>query len=259
MPYPRYADQNQPSAPRHHDAEHDTPPGYVDPTTPAYQPPAQDQHTATEGAQAAHGGWDAYDQVAGPGETSYEAKNALRLQLSSIPTLLKVLANEPFDSYHIHWFREFTTGRRSFRGRATGCPPCDDLGHRPRKVAVFNVACYDEAKGTWENGVWEAGKTVSDQLRAFANDRKRGPLTNPVLYFAVSKTGAGTETKYHVETVKARDLEEDWGVRPPSQDDAARLLQGVQTEAWERHNSVAELREAVARALAEANNQPPAA
>ncbi|MCC3766024.1 hypothetical protein [Streptomyces sp. UNOC14_S4] len=259
MPYPRYAAQNEPSASVSYDTAQDAPSGYSEPAALAYQLPAPDQHTSTEGPQAANAGWDAYDRVAGPGETSYEAKNALRLQLSNVPTLLKILDNQPFDSYHVHWFKEITTGRRSFRGRDVGCPPCDELGHRPRKVGVFNVAAYDDTTGTWENRVWETGRTVSDQLRALANDRKRGPLTNPVLYFAVSKTGAGTETKYHVETVKARDLEEDWGIQSPSQEDASRLLQGVQNEAWERHNSVAELREAVARVLAESENHSSAA
>ncbi|MEU5425143.1 hypothetical protein AB0H73_05990 [Streptomyces olivoreticuli] len=213
-------------------------------------PPARPQHTNPAHHQA-RSGWDRFERIVGAGSSSFEEKNRLRLKISHEPTLLKMLQDAPFDSYHSHWVQEITSGRRSFTGPDKGCPLCDDLEYQARKVAVFNVGVYNEAIGTWEARVWEVGAKVAGQLKALHTDKRRGPLLNPALYLAVNKTGTGKDTEYHLETVKARDLGDDWGIPPISEFTHTGLLNSVQTEEWERPSSKMELKGIVERLLGE--------
>ncbi|MET9119978.1 hypothetical protein [Streptomyces sp. NPDC004528] len=205
----------------------------------------------------ASAGWDAFDDVAGSGG-SYEEKNELKLEITKDPQLVKALEPAPFDSFELHWVKEITNGKRSFRGLAPGddCPLCDDLDHYGRKVAYFNVALWDEDEAKWVNKVWEVGIRVARTLQAIAKDPKKvgrdeetANLASPQLYLSVHKTGKGTKTEYHVEAVKARDVEPDWDAGELTAADHDRLAEGLYSDPWERHCTRAELEAVVKKVL----------
>jgi hypothetical protein len=207
--------------------------------------------------QGASAGWGAFDEVAGSGGQDFEAKNGMRLEITKDPQLIRLLEPEPFDSYEYHYVREITSGKRSFRGLAPkeDCPLCDDLDHYGRKVATFNIGLWDEDDKKWVHKVWEVGIRAARTLQAIAKDPKKvgrdhvGDLTAPQLYIAVHKTGKGTKTEYHVEAVKARDVDSDWDADELNDADHERLSKSCYSEAWERHCTRAELEAAVQKVL----------
>jgi hypothetical protein len=207
--------------------------------------------------QGAASGWGAFDEVAGSGGQDFEAKNEMRLEITKDPKLIKLMQPEPFDSYEYHYVKEITSGKRSFRGLAPkdDCPLCDDLDHYGRKVAAFNVALWDEDDEKWVHKVWEVGVRAARTLQTIAKDSKKvgkehvGDLTSPQLYLAVHKTGKGTKTEYHVESVKSRDVESDWDADELSDEDVNRLSESLYNDAWERHCTRAELEAVVDKLL----------
>ncbi|MEU7278658.1 hypothetical protein AB0A69_07690 [Streptomyces sp. NPDC045431] len=215
------------------------------------------ERTNTARKQGAASGWDAFDEVAGSGGQDFEAKNEMRLEITKDPQLIRLMQPEPFDSYEYHYVREITSGKRSFRGLAPAedCPLCDDLDHYGRKVAAFNVAVWDEDDEKWVHKVWEVGIRAARTLQAIAKDPKKvgkehvGDLTSPQLYIAVHKTGKGTKTEYHVEAVKARDVESDWDADELTDEDYERLSKSLYSDAWERRCTRAELEAAVQKVL----------
>ncbi|WP_063728953.1 hypothetical protein [Streptomyces sp. RTd22] len=215
------------------------------------------QRTNSARKQGASAGWDAFDEMASSGGQDFEAKNEMRLEITKDPQLIRLMQPEPFDSYEYHYVREITSGKRSFRGLAPAedCPLCDDLDHYGRKVAAFNVALWDEDDQKWVHKVWEVGIRAARTLQAVAKDPKKvgkdnvGDLTSPQLYIAVHKTGKGTKTEYHVEAVKARDVESDWDADELTDDDYERLSKSLYSDAWERHCTRAELEAAVQKVL----------
>jgi hypothetical protein len=215
------------------------------------------ERTNSARKQGASAGWGAYDEVASSGGQDFEAKNEMRLEVTKDPQLIRLLQPEPFDSYEYHYVREITTGKRSFRGLspADNCPLCDDLDHYGRKIAVFNVAAWDEDDEKWVHKIWEVGVRAARLLQTIAKDPKKvgkeniGDLTSPQLYLAVHKTGKGTKTEYHVEAVKARDVESDWDADELTEADNERLAEVIYSDAWERHCTRAELEAAVQKVL----------
>ncbi|MDJ0463161.1 hypothetical protein [Streptomyces sp. H27-C3] len=195
-------------------------------------------------------GWDEFDNAtSGGNNTDFEAKKELKLQVTNKQQLLKVLNSAPFDSMGLHYIQEIKTGKRSFRCGGEKCPLCDDLDHYARKLAYFNIALFNEDTDQWENRVWEVGVKVGRKLKAINDDKKRGPLDKDSLYFSISKTGKGTNTEYHLETVKARDLDEDWDIDEVDDKTLKTLNDALYTEPWERFSNPQELKRVVNRLL----------
>lgn len=195
-------------------------------------------------------GWDEFENATSSSNSNdFEAKNALKLKVTNKQQLLKVLDSAPFDSMGLHYVQEIKTGKRSFRCGGEKCPLCDDLDHYARKLAYFNVALFNEDTDEWENRVWEVGVKLGRKLKAINDDTKRGPLDKANLYFAISKTGKGTNTEYHLETVKARDLDEDWDVDEIDSKTLKSLNEAVYSDPWERFSNPQELKRVVNRLL----------
>ncbi len=205
---------------------------------------------ANSARRNAAAGWDEFDNATSSSNSNdFEAKNALKLKVTNKQQLLKVLDSAPFDSMGLHYVQEIKTGKRSFRCGGEKCSLCDDLDHYARKLAYFNVALFNEDTDEWENRVWEVGVKVGRKLKAINDDTKRGPLDKESLYFAISKTGKGTNTEYHLETVKARDLDEDWDVDEIDPKTLKTLNEAVYTDPWERFSNPQELKRVVNRLL----------
>lgn len=140
---------------------------------------------------------------------------------------------ENFDFIYRHWVdvvgedgRTRQVPRNCIKDRPDGqeCPLCQ-IGHTPKPVALFNVIDLDEPDKVqlWEvtTGIYEEIDALASSLAQIPEDRG-GPLelNSEGVYVAVSKrksetkSGKGGVTKYKIERVKERDLSDDYGLDP---------------------------------------------
>lgn len=146
--------------------------------------------------------------------------------------LIKVLEDEPFWSYCEHFVDEIEEGKRSFTCGGDECPLCD-YGDTPRAYDLFNIAVWEpdasNGEGGWVQKFWRAtpdpaGKILarSDELAAGKNPKGLG---DEDVYLAVSKSkskkkkGGRSFNEFQVDTVKERDLEEDYDADPLTDED----------------------------------------
>lgn len=148
--------------------------------------------------------------------------------------VIKVVAfvePENYDFLYRHWIPGVTDDGRPVKIPRNcildvsddGCPLCD-VGDEPKAVALFNVIDLDTPSKVL---LWEASpepykriEELYEELQAIPEDRG-GPLelNSPGVYAAVSrrkKTNGYWE--YTVKRVKARDLDEDYGLDPLDDD-----------------------------------------
>lgn len=152
-------------------------------------------------------GWDGADETlkaGGSGDWLNPDKNI---------QLIKFLEDKPLLSCRQHWVEtESNTGqtiRRPYVCPGVDCPLCA-MGDQPGPLYAFNVLLLS-GSGDPKVQVLRLTTTGYQNLKEVSNDRK----TNlPVIdrdFFAVQKTGAGTNSARVVfRPVKERDLEDDW-------------------------------------------------
>ncbi|KJK56219.1 hypothetical protein UK12_23830 [Saccharothrix sp. ST-888] len=159
-----------------------------------------------------------------------QASGDLYLKISEDPTVIKVIDADPFDNYVAHWVEEIKEGSKSVRCWGNDdCPLCG-IGDKPKKFsACFNVVSCEDPDNP-ELRVWEAGVKIARQLKDIALDDRRGPLNRDDLYFTISKSQKAKAVEYHLERIRARDLEEETGVRPLSADEIAEFTADRRTE-----------------------------
>ncbi|WP_019629600.1 hypothetical protein [Actinomadura atramentaria] len=201
---------------------------------------------ASEGkAPATSGtGWGSYKTLRA--ESGGFASN-LKIE-EDTDTVIKILDDEPVAAYYQHWL-DRTEGQRGFVCLRENCPLCDELGNDPRLQVSFNVVLMNadgDSSAEPELKVWTVGPMVADLLVEFAAKDRTSPINRDDLYFLVTRTGSGLKTKYRVDAVKLRDLEEDHGITPLT--DAE--LKQFKVERWKHDDLVerktrAELREVV--------------
>lgn len=139
-------------------------------------------------------------------------------------SLVAFLEDEPFADYRQHWIER--PGKKSWTCGNDDCPICD-VGDRPQVKVAFNVAVL--VGEAWENKVWTVGSRVAGVLENYASDKKTGPLSthDPMIYWDIRKTGKAGKSQTSVNPVKERDLGEDWGVDPLSEEDLAAMREGM--------------------------------
>lgn len=146
---------------------------------------------------------------------------AQRLKIDDKPVIVKFLEDEPYTSYRQHWVER--QGQKSFTCIADmhtqGCPLCD-AGHRPSARFAFNVILLNE-DGDSVVRSYEVGPRVIDSLKNFHQDPRQGPL--PKHYWAISRSGKGPTSQTNHQMVRDRDLEEEWGIAPLSEEDISKL------------------------------------
>lgn len=161
-------------------------------------------------------GWGNVEQT-----KSADSPYAQRLKIDDKPVIIKFLEEEPYTSYRQHWVER--QGQKSFTCLADmhpkGCPLCD-AGHRPAARFAFNVALMSEDGDTTIKS-YEVGPRVIDSLKNFHQDPRQGPL--PKHYWALSRSGKGPTSQTNHQMVRERDLEEEWGIKPLSEEDLERL------------------------------------
>lgn len=155
------------------------------------------------------------------------------------PVLIKILDEEPFDSYNQHWIDEMGQGERKsycclddpeYFGEAAedGCP-LDDIGDVPKTFALFNILDLSNPRKP-ENKVWAASPAVADILERAAKDKKSSPLNREDLYFEVEKQKKGKRYSWNIVPVKARDLQEDFDMDPLEADELEEFSENLYTD-----------------------------
>lgn len=139
------------------------------------------------------------------------------------PTIIKFLEAEPVTSYHQHWCDWLPAGQKlSHVCIKADCPVCD-VGDKPQGRYCFNILDFTDPKHP-QPAVWKVGIKVSNLIEKLSKQPKSGPLDRPDLYFEVYKSGggggkrSGGRVQTNLNAVKARDLQEDYDIKPLSDD-----------------------------------------
>ena len=141
-----------------------------------------------------------------------------KVKLGEDPQLFKFMDDEPYAAYRQHWIEGLTsTGKKSFTCLGDNCPLCD-IGDSPALQVCFNVINLSTG-GKPKTEVLYCGVKASGQLESLSASGATGPLTK--LYWAISTSGKGTKTAYNFQSVKERDVHEDYGVAPLTEEELA--------------------------------------
>jgi hypothetical protein len=191
--------------------------------------PVQSSSTAVQS------GWDAAEKLTvSAGDFPVEFKfNEGEFQVVKF-----IDQNGPFAIYKQHFLQQKTTGKRSYVSLGANDPLCVKLNSRPEDKRAFSIVNLSAAGGP-QRQMLIASPRLYKSLHA-AHFSPQGPLTKN--YWAISRTGKMQQTVYSLNSVKGRDLLEDWSI------DEAKVESVLATlEAYPRsaiyENSVAELTE----------------
>jgi hypothetical protein len=159
---------------------------------------------ATSGAIKS--GWDAAESMTTPsGSFPIDFKASETLQV------VKFLdEGGPFATYKQHFLTN-KPGKKSYiclQPSGQECPLCKVLDHRADDKRAFTIVNLS-AEGGPQRQILTATPPLFRTLLQ-ANSSPQGPINKN--YWAVSRTGEKAGTTYHVNAIKARDLDEDWGI-----------------------------------------------
>lgn len=133
-------------------------------------------------------------------------------------SVISFLEPDPYDSTERHWV-DTDSGKRVYI-----CPKPDrdcllcERGDAPTLATHFNVVHFEPPKEP-EVKTWNIGsKKLLRTLEMFSTDSKYAPLDRTDIYWSVRKTGSNFATDYQLMPIRERDLEEDWGIVPLTDD-----------------------------------------
>jgi hypothetical protein len=145
-------------------------------------------------------------------------------------TLIKFIDpdGEPFAVYLQHWADWTAQGvKKSYVCLRTDCPL--DRVNTPKHQECWNVVDLSDPERP-KVCVWTVGIKVSKRLKTLAEESRTGPLNRDDMYFVVTKSGGKDANgknlgpiSYTVAPLKARDLNEDWGIDPFTDDELGEL------------------------------------
>lgn len=180
-------------------------------------------------------GWGGYHKTA-----SQLGDANVYLKVDEEKKIIIILDEAPFDFYNCHWVDQITEGSKSVTcwdsllddNDEPTMPPCPlcAAGDKPSKVSAFFNVISLENPAIPSLKVWEMGKQAADQLADYSEDPKTSPINKDGLYFEVSKVKSGKRIEFRVKSVKARDLEEDYGIQPLSEETISDLAKNRKSE-----------------------------
>jgi hypothetical protein len=157
-------------------------------------------------------GWDTYRK-----QRAQRSTGAHRLDIKDEEVLLRFLQPEPFALYEQHWVGS-GPGARSYtciEDKNQVCPLCQ-LGYNTRYLVLFNV--YDVKAG--ENKFWPAGPNAVKEIEELSRSERYSPIDKDGLYFAIKRTKQDNGFfAFKVTPVKERDLADDFGADPMTDDE----------------------------------------
>jgi hypothetical protein len=168
----------------------------------------EDRPTQSPSSQTTvQSGWEAAEKLV-PAMTDFptEFKHSESFQLIRFIDIAG-----PFANYRQHFLKEKTEGRRSYIWDGSGPqdPLAELLNSKPEVKRAFSIV--NLTAKPYQRQILIATPRLYKTLHA-AEFSPQGPLTKS--YWAISRTGIKQQTVYNLMAVKARDLQEDWGLNP---------------------------------------------
>lgn len=158
--------------------------------------PSQTSSTAVQS------GWDAAEKSVALTEFAVDFKFSEDIQIVKF-----IDENGPFAVYKQHFLTQKTSGQRSYVSLGSNDPLCIKLGSKPENKKAFSIVNLSVPGGPQRQRLI-ASPRLYTSLHA-SEFSQAGPLTKN--YWALSRTGKMQTTSYHINPIKPRDLEEDWG------------------------------------------------
>jgi hypothetical protein len=224
----------------------------------------EDEDVTSPTNHAIQSGWEAAIRAMEAPRTRTYVKD---FRFDEEPQLVKFLDAVPFASFLQYWVG-FRAGKKSFispvfpdySNEESANDPLLTYLRRlkdtkknqnpsvswPSKKIAFSVVNFSMEEPTQQALIVTTG-TVGVQLRRLNDDPKIGPLDKN--FWSLSKTGSGPQSAYSILPIKARDLQEDWGIDPEEAESVASRMTPQTAEAF-RPASLEELQE-IAREVAE--------
>lgn len=123
--------------------------------------------------------------------------------------LFAFLDETPFASFFQHWLPK--KNGRAYTCLGKNCPLCA-RGDTPKPQDWFNVVELGDSPAL---KVWWCTADPAAAIKERADNRRTSPINKPGQYFAASKrTGKNGFPTYTIDVIKQDELEEDWGVKP---------------------------------------------
>jgi len=161
------------------------------------------QTTSTPASSIVQEGWGAAETASAPSE-GYPVD----FKQSETPQVIKFIDPDgPFAVYKLH-FLQNKPGKKSYICIGEKCPLCTVLKHRPEDKKAFSIINFSAPEGPTRQQL-VATPRLYKTIHA-AHFSPQGPLNKN--YWALSRTGKMQTTVYHMNSVKARDLNEDWNL-----------------------------------------------
>lgn len=164
-----------------------------------------DARPAQATSTAVGSGWEDAEKLHTPaGDYPTDFKHSEQIQVIKF-----IDPDGPFAAYKQH-FLTGKVGKKSYvcLGEQGNCPLCTVLKNRAEEKRAFTVINFS-AEGGPQRQILTATPRLFKQLHA-AHFSPQGPLNKN--YWGISKTGEKQTTVYHLNAIKARDLDEDWNI-----------------------------------------------
>lgn len=126
------------------------------------------------------------------------------------PVLIKFLQDAPFASYKQHWADWLGKGvKKSYVCIVDDCPICN-IGDKASGKFCYNIIDFTDTEHP-VNSVLSVGIKVSNLIEKYSKNERTAPINRDDLYFEISKDSSSAgPVQTILNSVKARDVEEDW-------------------------------------------------
>lgn len=176
------------------------------PTTDEFSTMNVDDRPATPTSNAVQSGWDAAEKLT---TASGDYPTEFKFNDGEFTVVKFIDQNGPFAIYKQHFLQQKTVGKKSYVSLGPNDPLCTKLGSKPEDKRAFTIAVITPSGVTRQMLI--ASPRLYKTLHS-AEFSPQGPLTKN--YWALSRTGKMQQTVYHLQSIKSRDLLEDWGINP---------------------------------------------
>jgi len=175
-------------------------------------------------------GWDAAEALTTPtGNYPVDFKHSEEIQVVKF-----IDPDGPFATYKQH-FLNGKPGKKSYVCLGDNCPLCTVLNHRAEEKRGFTIINFSVSPA--QRQILTATPRLFKQLHQ-AHFSPQGPLNKN--FWALSKSGERQTTVYHLNAIKARDLDEDWSINAADAEAAIGEFESY-TRSVIKENSYAEL------------------
>lgn len=211
--------------------------------------PDEDEAPNGKGSNIAkpEGGWDALKTLKSQAKSNgdFLSWKEQGWKPEEEETLVKFLEDGPFASYYNIWV---PAKNRSYTTLDPENALTEQHGLRPGTHVLFNVLIAED--DGWTHKYLRASSMLSELIEKMATHDRHGPLTKN--YWELSASGTKKNYTPVMNVVKERDLQEDWGIEPISEEELAAYTEAVFTREQVYINSDQDILE-VSRDIATGN------